>query len=154
MMAKRQMDMDPTMQTLVRSASLDKFEWADYALPYVVNAQGDNVNLYVRQQADQFAERLAKEDSNTIPIYLAQYYFDSGRPEQGFAMVEKYVKYVSSDPNAWNRAFALLREYADDSETFRSGVATIAQILETWNAENMGDIQLDEETREFLAAYL
>ena len=154
MMAKRQMDMDPTMQTLVRSASLDKFEWADYALPYVVNAQGDNVNLYVRQQADQFAERLAKEDSNTIPIYLAQYYFDSGRPEQGFAMVEKYVKYVSSDPNAWNRAFALLREYADDSETFRSGVARIAQILETWNAENMGDIQLDEETREFLAAYL
>ena len=154
MMARHQADTDPTMQTLVRSESMDRFEWADYALPYVVNATGDNINPYVRKQADFFAEKLATVDSNTIPIFLAEYYFTSDRPEQGLAMVEKYVDYVSSDQSAWNEAFALLRHYADDSETFRSGVARIVQMMETWNAENMGDIQMDAETREFLAEYL
>ena len=69
-------------------------------------------------------------------------------------MLIKFVDYVSSDQNAWDQTFELLREYADGSETFRDGISRILQILETWNAENMGDIQVDEETREFLAEYL
>ena len=151
MMAKNQADREPSMQTLVRCVSMDRFEWADYALPYVINAEGDNVNPYVRQQADVFAEKLAKVNSNTIPIYLAEYYFQSDRPEQGIEMVEKYVDYVASDERAWQQAFDLLKAYSDGSEVFRSGVVRVAQKLDTWRAKNPGTIRINETAQAFIA---
>ena len=153
LMSKRRAAVNPTLQTLVQCVKLDRFEWADYALPYVINAMGDNVNPYVRQQADAYAERLAKVNSNTIPIYLAEYYFATDRPEQGIEMVEKYVDYVASDQSAWNTAFSLLRAYADDTEAYRSGIERIAQKLETWNEENIGHVEPDDNAKEFLAEY-
>ena len=151
LMAKRNMEKNATMQTLVQSVKLDRFEWADYALAYVTNAMGDNVNPYVRQQADEYAERLAEVNSNTIPIYLAEYYFQSDRSEQGIDMLRKYVDYVSSDQSAWRNAFAVLRTYDDGSETFQSGAVRLADMLETWNNENLGTITLDDETNAYIA---
>jgi len=153
LMAKRNMEKNATMQTLVQSVKLDRFEWADYALAYVTNAMGDNVNPYVRQQADEYAERLAEVNSNTIPIYLAEYYFQSDRSEQGIDMLRKYVDYVSSDQSAWRNAFTVLRTYDDGSETFQSGAVQLADMLETWNNENLGTITLDDETNAYIAAY-
>lgn len=150
MIAKRNVDQNPTLQTLIQSVKLDKFEWADYALPYVINATDDNVNTYVRQQADVYAERLAHVNSNTIPIYLAEYYFDSDRVEQGIAMMEKYVDYVASDQKAWQSAFQLLQTYDDGSETFHNGVVRIAEKLDIWNAENIGTITLDETAMAYI----
>ena len=152
LMAKRNMEKNATMQTLVQSVKLDHFEWADYALAYVTNAMGDNVNPYVRQQADAYAERLAGVNSNTIPIYLAEYYFQSDRSEQGIDMLRKYVDYVSSDQSAWRNAFTVLRTYDDGSESFQSGAVQLADMLETWNNENLGTITLDDETNAYIAA--
>ena len=153
-MARQQADRNRTIQALVQSEKLDKFEWADYALPYVVNATGENINPYVLQQADVFAERLKKVDSNTIPIYLAEYFFSTDRIDQGIAMVEKYVDYVSSDQSAWQKAFAVLCTYDDGSETYREGVLRIAEKLETWNSENMGSIELSREAKDYIAGKL
>ena len=153
MIAKRKIDDSPTLDTLVECTRLDRFEWADYALPYVTNTMGEDVDYDVRHQADAFAKRLSAVDSNTIPFYLAEYYFRTGRTELGAAMIEKYVDYVASDQSAWQRAISLLRTYEDDSVVYRSGVARIARKLDDWNANNLGDIQLDERTREFLDAY-
>lgn len=150
-LAKQQADRNPTFQTLVQSEKLDRFEWADYALPYVVNATGENINPYVLRQADTYAERLAKVDSNTIPIYLAEYYFSTARTEQGIAMVEKYVDYVASDPSAWQRAFDLLRSYYDTSETIQNAVVQLAQKMEKWNAVNAGSIMVNDDTQAFIA---
>ena len=151
MIAKQQADKNRTLQALVQSSKLDKFEWADYALPYVINATGENINPYVLQQADVFADRLKKVDSNTIPIYLAEYYFSTDRMEQGIAMVEKYVDYVASDQRAWQEAFDLLQRYANDSEEFRAGVVRIAQRMGTWNAENRGNIHVNQTAEAFIA---
>ena len=152
LIAKRAIEKEPTLQTLIRCVEMDRFEWADYALPYVTNSMGTDVNPYVRQQADLYAERLAKVNSNTIPIYLAEYYFSSERPEQGFVMIEKYIDYVSSDRNAWQTAFDVLRNYDDGSEMFRSGVVQIAKKLDTWNEENTGFISLDETASAYIAS--
>ena len=151
MLAKRQIKKDPTVQSLTQCVKLDRFEWADYALPYVTNATGDNVNIHVRQQADIYAERLAEVNSNTIPIYLAEYYFRSDRNEQGIAMLEKYVDYVASDSSAWQNAFDQLRSYDDGSELFRSAAVHLAEKMEAWNAENMGTITLNQETMAYIA---
>lgn len=154
MTAKRAAERNLTFQTLQQSAKQDRFEWADYALPYVMSAKGDDIDPAIRQQADAFAQRLATVDSNTIPIYLAEYYFETGRTEQAIRMIEKYVDYVSSDESAWNSAVSLLRDYAEDSEAYRSGVRRIAQKLDDWNSANIGHITLSQELGEFLDSYL
>ena len=151
MYAKNLVEKKSTFESLEQAAKIDKFEWADYALPYVINNMGDDVSDTVRRKADAFAQRLSGVRSNTIPIYLAEYYFRTDRPEQGIGMLEQYVDYVASDPNAWQRAFTLLRGFNDGSDTIRSGAVRLAEKLERWNAENVGDIFLDEETNAFIA---
>ena len=136
---------------LDRAVSMDKFEWADYMLGYVNSTLTTETDETIRQQADAYAARLAQVDSNTVPIYLAEYYFSTGRTELGLEMVEKYVDYVSSDQNAWQNAFALLEGYETDSEIFRAGVVRIAGLLEDWNARNMGGVTLTEANLAFIA---
>ena len=112
------------------------------------------VSLGTRIQADEYADRLSKVSSNTVQIYLARYYFSTNRMEKGLQMVEKYVDYVSSDPSAWQTAFDLLMAVETDTGVYRDGVTRIAKKLEEWNAQNLGDIQVSEETEAFLAKYL
>ena len=126
---------------LDRAVSMDKFEWADYMLGYVNSTLTTETDETIRQQADAYAARLAQVDSNTVPIYLAEYYFSTGRTELGLEMVEKYVDYVSSDQNAWQNAFALLEGYE----------VRIAGLLEDWNARNMGGVTLTEANLAFIA---
>ena len=151
--AKQYIKRNSSLQSLVHCVDQDYFEWADYALPYVIYAMEENTPPSVRHQADVFAERLAKVNSNTIPIHLAEYYFRTERPEQAVAMVEKYVNYLASDQDAWNRSFDLLQEYESDVEAFHSGVLRIADRLDAWNTENAGTITLDEDALAFIEKY-
>lgn len=120
-------------------------------LTYVVQVTGTEPEGEIREKADRYAERLGRLESNSIPIYLAEYYLDSGRAELGLEMAERYVNYVRSDTTAWEKTFALLEEYEQDIEDYRAGVLRIAGILDAWNKENMGRIELNEQTRAFLA---
>ncbi len=143
---------DPSnLDQLEQAASLDPFEKADYMLTYVVQVTGTEPEGEIREKADRYAERLGRLESNSIPIYLAEYYLDSGRAELGLEMAERYVNYVRSDTTAWEKTFALLEEYEQDTEDYRAGVLRIAGILDAWNKENMGRIELNEQTRAFLA---
>ena len=145
------------MGNLQTAAALDRFEWPDHMLSYVMSYRYgmDQVeDDAVRQQAEQYAQRLAQVDSNSIPIYLADYYFATSRPAQAFEMIEKYVSYVSSDPATWETAFHLLMAYAQDTPEFRDGTARIYQMLSDWNAQNMGTISLSEQTTAFLQSVL
>lgn len=139
---------------LQSAAALDRFEWADHMLSYVYSYQyyidilaGEDM---IRQQAEEYAQRLAQVNSNSIPIDLAEYYFVTDRPTQAFAMLEKYVSYVSSNPNTWKAAFRLLRAYTQDTPEFREGTAHIYQMLCDWNEQNMGTISLDAQTMAFI----
>ena len=152
--ADRLLERQHTLNSVVTAVRLDKFEWADYALAYVNNTMDSDVSLATRIQADEYAERLSGVSSNTVPIYLARYYFSTNRMEKGLQMVEKYVDYVSSDPSAWQTAFNLLMAVETDTDVYRDGVKRIAKKLDDWNGQNMGDIQVSEETEAFLAKYL
>ena len=89
-------------------------------------------------------------DSNTIPIYLAEYYFKSGRTEDGFRMLEKYTAYVSAKSETWQQAFGIAMNFYDGSETYRSGVAALYQAMQDWNRANMGTLTLDDATAAFV----
>lgn len=140
-----------TLGSLSFAARIDKYEWADYMLSYVIGAMDNDVDGAVRAQADGYAARLARVDSNTIPIYLAEYYLRTYRPQLGLEMAEKYVDYTSSRAETWQKAFDLLEIFEEDTDLYRAGVVRIAGMLETWNAENMGSIQLSEASEAFIA---
>lgn len=153
-MARSSIAQGATMETLVDAAKMDPYEWADYMLAYVNNSTtGDTIDQATLEQADAFAQRLSKVNSNTIPIYLAEYYFRTGRPEEGLAMVEKYVTYVSSSSLSWQNAFHLMEQYNDGTDLFREGILHIAQLLDTWQQNNIGVITLDEQSQAFLAQF-
>lgn len=151
-MARSMVDENPTMDTLITAADTDVFEWADFALSYVNSAMSmeEPMSDATRAQADRFAQRLAKVDSNTIPIYLAEYYFRTERPEGGFQMMEKYLNYVSSHAEAWQNAFHILEAYDNGTPEYRLGVLHVAQMLEDWNRDNMGAITPDEQAQAYL----
>ena len=140
-------DAGRSFDAMDKAISLDKFEWADYALSYVNSVPNVEAPEEIRLQADKYALRLERLDSNTVPIDLASYYFQTGRTEKAMAMVEKYVNYISSDAEAWQKAFDLMLRYEEDQEVYRAGVLRIAQLLDAWNAENMGEIAVDESAR-------
>lgn len=142
--AKAVADEGGSFEAMDSAIALDKFEWADYALSYVASAPDAGDDESILAQADKYAQRLAKLDSNTVPIYLAEYYFKTGRTEEAMAMAEKYVDYVSSDAEGWQQAFDLMLRYEEDTEVYRAGVLRIARMLEEWNAANIGEIAVSE----------
>lgn len=135
---------------LEQAAALDPFEKADYMLTYVLQTTGVEVDEEIRGKADGYAVRLGKLESNIVPYYLTEYYLADGRIEQGFAMAEQYVNYVASDSAAWERTFEQLEQYEQDTAEYRAGVAHIAGLLDQWNRENMGHIELSAEARAFV----
>jgi len=148
--ARNMAEASPDFDTLERAAALDPFEWADYMLTYVSRVTGTEPDEETRQKADEYAVRLGKVDSNIIPYYLAEYYLDSGRTAQGLAQAERYVRYVSADAAAWQKTFELLEKYERDTPEYRAGVSHIADLLDAWNEDNMGHIELDGQARAFI----
>jgi len=149
--AARMVDSSRPFETLSAAAAIDKYEWADYELSYVRSTLVNNINADIQEQADKYAEHLAKVNSNTIPFYLAEYYFANNREAEAFAMLEKYVNYVASDTAAWQDVFNMLINFERPSADFRQGAARLVELLNNWNAQNMGQIQLDQAAQEFIA---
>ena len=152
--ARKIFQKNPSLSGLVQAEKIDKFEWADYALTYVINTMGSDVDTAVRQQADEYAQRLSHLDSNFTPLPLCEYYLRTGRIEEGMAMAEKYVTYVSANPDTWQKIFDLLVQCEIRDDAYRSGVARIKQLMDEWNAKNMGEIQLNEGTQAFISKIL
>lgn len=151
MRARSLVTRETTAESLSAAIRMDKFEWADYMLTFVLAGMDPNVEEEVRFQADEYAERLSRVDSNTIPLYLARYYFTTGRTERGLEMAEKYVLYTACDAKTWQSAFEVLEEFEEDSDVYRTGVARIADDLDQWNEEHLGKISLNERSAAFVA---
>lgn len=143
-----------SFDSLERAITLDKFEWADYALSYVLSSMQNGAGSEeVQFKAAQYAEKLQKVDSNTIPLYLAQYYFEQGDNTQAFAMLNKYTDYVAADPNTWQQSFNLIMQYYQEDPVYLEGVPALYQKMLDWNAENMGTLSLSDTTMGWLEQF-
>lgn len=142
---------EQSFDSLERAAALDRFEWADYALSYVVNStQGGDLPEEVSQKAAQYAQRLQEQASNIIPLYLARYYFEQGDAVQAFAMLEQYTDYVAADPESWQQSFQLLMEYGQDDPACGEYAAVLYRKMLAWNEAHMGTLSLPESVMEWL----
>ena len=57
---------------------------------------------------------------------------------------------MSADAAVWQKTVDLLGEYEEDTEQYRAGVRRVAELLDAWNAENLGRIELSGQTRAFI----
>lgn len=153
MNAARLIDNSPTMNNLVRAEEMDKFEYADHMLSYVVSAANFPNDQEVQAQAKRYAEELSHLNSNTVPYYLASYYFTQGETEKAMEMLEKYLRYVASDNAAWTKSFNLLKANINDSDAYVSGLTRIVEFMNEWNSNNLGAITLSENDELFLSIF-
>ena len=151
--ASQMVNKTPTMATLVNAASIDKFEYADHMLSYVINASKFPDNQNVQAQAAEYAQELMKLDSNTVPIYLASYYFSFGDLDTAFEMLEKYLHYCASDERAWAQAINLLKANYSNKDQYTDGVRRVIAFYKEWTESNMGTITISDSDRIFLNSF-
>lgn len=134
-----------SFDSLEQAITLDRFEWADYMLSYVLSSMHTGAATEkIQFKAAQYAEKLQKVDSNTIPLYLAQYYFEQEDNTRAFAMLNKYTDYVAADPDTWQQSFNLIMQYYQEDPTYLEGVPALYQKMLDWNAEHMGTLTLSD----------
>ena len=150
--ARALVDREGSFDSLVQAIALDRFEWTDHMLSYVLSSmQLEDPSEEIQLKAAQYAEKLQKVDSNTVPLYLAEYYFVQQDATQAFAMLNKYTDYVAANPDSWQKVFNLTMQYAQDDPMYRENVTALYQKMLTWNEENMGTITLSDNTMEWLS---
>lgn len=139
-------------RSMERAARLDFFEKNDYLLSYVFLArEADPEREWdILEKANQYALRLAAADSNSIPPYLAQFYFSTGQAEQAVATLDKYLNYCSADSEAWQSAFHILQSYSEDIPQCREAAVEFYERFQAWNEANMGSLTLTEENQQYL----
>ena len=142
-----------TLNTLASAAKMDLFEKNSYMLSYVV-AAGDldrEEHWDIFLQASEYAEKLARVDSNTIPPYLARFYFSTGQPDQAIAMLKKHVNFLSANSEAWQQAFDILMAYYNQYPQCGEAAREIYEMFQTWNEEHMGSLTLNERNQTFIS---
>ena len=140
---------------MARAADMDPYEWADHKLTYVYNASAaGELSGDMRETVERYMADLEKLNSNSVPKYLAESYFNLGNVEKGFAMLEKFVDYTPSNPGTWDASFRLVMQYNDNSDAFLQGTARLREKLEGWNRDNLGTISLSSDVSDYLDSML
>ncbi len=142
----------PTFDDLVSAVKIDVYEKTDYMLSYVVSTLSTEVDDDIRAQAEEYAEYLQGEDSNTIPYYLSLYYFNTGRMDLGFDMAEKYLNYTATSDDSWNSIFEILETFEEyySGDEFLERARRIASMRDEWNDTHMGTITLNETSLAYI----
>ncbi|MDR0434780.1 MAG: O-antigen ligase family protein [Gracilibacteraceae bacterium] len=142
---------------MAKAATVDVFETNDYLLSYVITAP-QAADPQIRDQANKYAERLAKAKSNTIQGRLTEYYFMVGNPAAAFEMSRQILNYRRADPAIWPVQFDLIAGYyqsvvgsgAMSQEDYIAATRGIYELLLTANETRMESIALTEENLRFL----
>jgi hypothetical protein len=138
-----------TLDDFRKAEQLDPFEWTDYAVSFVANAPAQG-SKEVLEQAEAYVNRLDGVRSNNIHFYLARYCFAIGQMERGMEMALKQAEATISSSRWWNQIFVLLYEYDDGSETYRTGVQKLTDLMNQWYGENIGKIVLDDAVQSYV----
>lgn len=133
------------------AADLDPYEWPDYKISYVCSASAEEeISQNMRDTMEQYLADLEKLRSYSVPLYLAECYFNLGDTQKGFAMLEKYAGFAPSYPNGWESSFRMAMGFDDGSAEFRQGVSALARRLERWNEENLGTVTLPDDVQSYI----
>jgi len=124
-----------------RLIKLDRFEYNDYKVSYLVNAPrfDDSDVLF---QADKYARELIQVESNSIAPYVMTYNFETYKDYDAFQSAKTGIKNAASYPDMWTRIFDIFEEYIDPvgphtddaADRLRSPKAYVEDVLEIYDA--------------------
>ena len=140
-----------TIKSLDYVSGLDYFEWPDDSreiLNYVTQRLY-SADENERAMADKHAEKL-KGKNLYSSFAAAEYYFATGKTQEAFQVLERFVDYVRSEDSSWDKALALLDFYESEDEEYLEGVRRIIEKLDAWNEINWGQTVLMDETADFV----
>lgn len=146
------------LNSLDRAAKTDLYESNDAKLSYVMATAADEADSY-RSAADSYAKELAQVQSNTIPLYLIEYYLQTGQYEAAIDEAMLGATYSSTDSQTWNASASLLKQaffdnaesspLLTDRETLMPKLADYRSTLLAHNASAYLPVELDEQAQQF-----
>lgn len=101
-----------SFKDIQRMIFLDRFEYNDYKVSYLVNAPKSD-DPAVLAQAYTYAQELMKVESNSIAPYVMSYNFKTHLDADAFNMAKYGIQNAKASPYMWSRIFDILEEYID-----------------------------------------
>lgn len=150
MTARKITDQTKSFETYDRAATIDPFEWKDYAINYMLSSTGSGLSDEIRQRGAYYAQRLDTGYSNIVYLRLTQYYLAIGQIEQAMHMAQTHANYIASSSKEWSSLMNTLAQYGKADPVFLDGVARLVEMMDTWNQEHIGHVQLDEQAQAFV----
>ena len=150
MTARSITDQTKSFETYDRAASMDPFEWKDYAINYMLNSTRADAGDAIHLRGDYYARRLDCGHSNIVYLRLTQYYLATGQIEQTMRMAQTHAGYIASSSREWSSLMNTLAQYGHADPVFLNGVARLVNMMETWNEEHIGHVELDEQAQAFV----
>ena len=149
---------DMFFSNLEKAAKFDIYERNDAMLSYVVYAAQRESDCYI-DRANEYARRLSKVQSNTIPQYLVAYYLQTQQYEAAIDEAMLGATYSASDAETWNASVSLLKQaFVDsgansplltDGETLLPKLMAYYNQLQAYNARALKEVELNEESQAF-----
>ncbi len=150
-----------------RLIMLDRFEYNDYKLSYIVNAPISD-SEEVLNQALIYSDQLSKVESNSLAPYIVDYKFIIYHDADAIDATKLGVQNNKSNPNMWIRMFSLLEEHIDpvgpnvndaadrlkDPEYYIKSVLELYNMLLERNQNSLDDIMLTPYNNAFIGKCL
>lgn len=150
-----------------RLIMMDRFEYNDYKLSYIVNAPKVK-DKDVKNQADIYANDLAKVESNSLTPYIVAYKFENYLDYDAFQVARQGIRNNMSNPAAWMQIFDVFEKYIDpvgpkmddaadrlkDSKTYVEGVLGLYDELQKRNKNSLDDVKLSPYNDAFIGKLL
>ena len=144
-----------TLDDLKQCASIDLFEANDYKLSYLISG-GNEEGV-----ADQYAADLAKAESNSITIPLAQYYAGSGQVDNALNTLDNGSDYMRADAEVWQQMFDVYESIIDpvgqfgaiqllQDNSYVQRMVAGYQKLQQVNADQLDEVLLTEKNNAFV----
>jgi hypothetical protein len=120
---------------------LDRFEYNDYKVSYIVNApKSDDQDVLAK--ANVYAEELMRVESNSIAPYVMAYDFETYQDYDAFEAAKSGIKHAASNPGMWTRIFDICEEYIDPvgpntddaADRLRTPKYYVKSVVELYNA--------------------
>lgn len=144
-----------TLEELKQCASIDPFEANDYKLSYLISGGSEE------GVADQYAADLAREESNSITIPLAQYYAGSGQVDNALDILDHGSDYMRADEAVWQQMFDVYETIIDpvgqfnavqllQDDSYIQRMVAGYQKLQQVNADQLDEVLLTEKNNAFV----
>jgi hypothetical protein len=147
--------------------AIDRFEYNDYKLSYIINAPQMNDDE-VQAQADIYASDLMKVESNSMTPYLMAYKYKKYYDADAYEIAKSGVSRNKSNPKVWSQVFDTFEQNIDPvgpntddaadrlkgAEDYVSEVLGIYQDLQKRNKESLDDITLTPYNNAFIGKLL